>query len=54
MLYEVITRQGYAVFAEKVREHFPGNKLLVDMEAEGYMGAVLSGRDGRVIRNNFV
>ena len=44
-----VVRDGYCLFSEKVREHFPDNPPLAAMRAEGYVGTQVRDRQGRVI-----
>ena len=45
---DITTRKGYCAFPENVINIFPKDKLLVDLNAEGYIGTALYNKSGEI------
>lgn len=45
---DITTRQGYCEFSENVINLFPKDKILVDLNAEGYIGTALYNNSGEI------
>ncbi len=46
---EVVVKDGYQVYKEKICELFPKNKVLSEIGAEGYVGTVLRDKNSKTI-----
>ncbi|MCD6525766.1 MAG: EAL domain-containing protein [Desulfuromonas sp.] len=46
---EQVVDDGVCLFSEGVSEHYPHSALVVQLQAEGYVGSPVRGHDGRVI-----